>query len=126
MSHEEERQDPETVRAEHSPLKFSLAGVQLKFSALAEATGGMTIPVNGLGGDWILKLPSTHDAVAENEFVMLGLAEALGIETPEPRLLDLTEIHGLPDGVSQLKGKAFGGPTVRSRGRRSAGPSGGS
>jgi serine/threonine-protein kinase HipA len=108
ISEQEEREDPETIRAEHSPLKFSLAGIQLKFSALADATGGMTVPVNGLGGDWILKLPSvTHDAVAENEFIMLGLAEALGIETPERKLLDLSKIHGLPDGVSQLKGKAL-------------------
>jgi serine/threonine-protein kinase HipA len=108
MSEQEEREDPEIERAEHSPLKFSLAGVQLKFSALANAAGGMTIPVNGLGGDWILKLPSsTHDAVAENEFIMLGLAEALGIETSERRLLDVNEIQGLPDGASQLKGKAL-------------------
>jgi serine/threonine-protein kinase HipA len=108
ISEQEEHGDPETLRAEHSPLKFSLAGVQLKFSALAGATAGMTIPVNGLGGDWILKLPSaTHDAVAENEFVMLGLAEALGIETPQRKLLDISEIQGLPDGPSRLKGKAL-------------------
>jgi serine/threonine-protein kinase HipA len=31
---------------------FSLAGVQLKFSALREGRG-MTIPVSGTGGDWI-------------------------------------------------------------------------
>ena len=108
ISEQEEHGDPEMLRAEHSPLKFSLAGVQLKFSALAGATAGMTIPVNGLGGDWILKLPSaTHDAVAENEFVMLGLAEALGIETPQRKLLDISEIQGLPDGPSRLKGKAL-------------------
>src|SRR5882757_7100977 len=40
-------------------LRFSLAGVQLKFSAVKEATGGLTIPADGVGGSWIVKLPST-------------------------------------------------------------------
>ena len=39
-------------------LRFSLAGVQLKFSALEEPRGGLTIPARGIGGSWIVKLPS--------------------------------------------------------------------
>ncbi|HEU0061941.1 MAG TPA: HipA N-terminal domain-containing protein, partial [Hyphomicrobiaceae bacterium] len=35
-------------------LRFSLAGVQLKFSALMNATGGLTIPAEGVGGSWIV------------------------------------------------------------------------
>jgi serine/threonine-protein kinase HipA len=31
-------------------LRFSLAGVQLKFSAVMEASGGLTIPAHGIGG----------------------------------------------------------------------------
>ncbi|MGK7761226.1 type II toxin-antitoxin system HipA family toxin, partial [Marinovum sp. B10] len=38
-------------------LRFSLAGVQLKFSAVMEASGGLTIPASGVGGSWIVKLP---------------------------------------------------------------------
>ena len=41
-------------------LRFSLAGVQLKFSAVLETTGGLTIPAHGIGGSWIVKLPSTQ------------------------------------------------------------------
>jgi serine/threonine-protein kinase HipA len=41
-----------------SILKFSLAGVQLKFSALMNAPAGLTIPSHGRGGEWIVKLPS--------------------------------------------------------------------
>src|SRR5262249_19177136 len=53
------------------PLRFSLAGVQLKFSGLMEASGGLTIPADGMGGSWIVKLPSaTYRAVPENEFAM--------------------------------------------------------
>ena len=43
----------ERDRDEHAPepvLRFSLAGIQLKFSALMEATGGLTIPAGGIGG----------------------------------------------------------------------------
>ena len=62
-------------RQEADVLRFSLAGVQLKFSAVMEAAGGLTIPAEGIGGSWIVKLPSSSfPAVPENEFVMLELA----------------------------------------------------
>ena len=51
---EREDQPPETA------LRFSLAGVQLKFSAVMEAAGGLTIPADGMGGSWIVKLPSAR------------------------------------------------------------------
>lgn len=61
---------------DHPPetaLRFSLAGVQLKFSAVMEASGGLTVPAGGMGGSWIVKLPSARfPAVPENEFVMAG------------------------------------------------------
>ncbi len=64
-------------------LRFSLAGVQLKFSAVMEASGGLTIPAGGMGGSWIVKLPSARFAsVPENEYAMLALARAVGIEVP--------------------------------------------
>ena len=46
--------------SDDSALRFSLAGVQLKFSAVMEASGGLTIPVEGVGGSWIVKLPSSR------------------------------------------------------------------
>jgi serine/threonine-protein kinase HipA len=82
------------------PLKFSLAGVQLKFSAVEAATGGLTIPVSGAGGDWIVKLPSTqYRDVPSHEFLMLELARAVGIRVPDTRLLDAGEVAGLPGDV---------------------------
>ena len=78
-------------------LRFSLAGVQLKFSAVMEASGGLTIPARGIGGSWIVKLPSgQYPAVPENEYVMLALARAVGITVPETRLVPIREIDGLP------------------------------
>ncbi len=79
-------------------LRFSLAGVQLKFSAKAEATGGFTVPANGAGGSWIVKLPSEkHLQVPETEYSMLTLAGKIGIEIPELKLIPTTSVEGLPD-----------------------------
>lgn len=79
-------------------LRFSLAGVQVKFSAIMEAPGGLTIPAGGMGGSWIVKLPSARfAAVPENEFAMLELARRSGITVPENRLIRTADIKGLPD-----------------------------
>jgi serine/threonine-protein kinase HipA len=93
---------------EATALRFSLAGVQLKFSAVEKAQGGLTIPARGVGGDWIVKLPSARFAgVSENEFSMMSLAATIGIEVPAIRLLDLDEIAGLPDDIGRLQGAAY-------------------
>lgn len=83
-------------------LRFSLAGLQLKFSAVMESAGGLTIPAHGVGGSWIVKLPSARfDAVPENEFVMLELARAVGIDVPETMLVPVARIGGLPSVVTR-------------------------
>ncbi|MDP6344813.1 MAG: HipA domain-containing protein [Alphaproteobacteria bacterium] len=93
---------------ESPALRFSLAGVQLKFSAVLEATGGLTVPANGIGGSWIVKLPSMRfPAVAENEFVAMELAGRVGIPVPRLKLLPVQEIAGLPAEITDLKGKAL-------------------
>mgnify|MGYP001300548684 CR=1 FL=1 len=76
--------DPiEQAKVHEDILRFSLAGVQLKFSAISDATGGLTIPASGTGGDWIVKLPSTRFSdVPENEFASMSLARHVGIEVP--------------------------------------------
>ncbi len=90
------------------PLRFSLAGVQLKFSAIMESSGGLTIPAGGLGGSWIVKLPSARfKAVPENEFAMLELARRIGISVPENKLIDVAGINGLPDQAHTVEGKAL-------------------
>ena len=92
---------------EHHPresdiYRFSLAGVQLKFSALM-SNGGLTIPAHGVGGDWIVKLPSAQFShVPENEHAMMRLAAKVGITIPETKLVPIENITGLPDlGVLQ-------------------------
>jgi len=90
------------------PLRFSLAGVQLKFSAIMDATGGMTIPARGVGGEWIVKLPSAHfDRVPENEFSMMSLARQVGMDIPQIDLVAVEEIENLPGDVNALEGRAL-------------------
>ena len=85
------------------PLRFSLAGVQLKFSAVERATGGLTIPARGVGGDWIVKLPSSHyRRVCENEYSVMSMASRVGIDVPEIRLIPMVEIEGLPPELTGL------------------------
>ncbi|QOY88094.1 type II toxin-antitoxin system HipA family toxin [Paludibaculum fermentans] len=89
-------------------IRFSLAGTHLKFPAILEAAGGLTIPAQGIGGNWIVKLPSTQcPSVPENEFVMLELARAIGIQVPPLRLLPVAEIGGLPADFARLPGQAL-------------------
>lgn len=102
---EDEREDD---GSHPGALRFSLAGVQLKFSAVMEAAGGLTIPAHGLGGEWIVKLPSmSFAAVSENEFAMLELARAIGIAVPRIRLVPVNSIQGLPAEAARLTGNAL-------------------
>lgn len=89
-------------------LRFSLAGVQLKFSAVNEASGGLTIPARGIGGSWIVKLPSREfEGVPENEYSMMTLARMIGMDVPAIQLVDLESIRNLPEGIGTLKGQAL-------------------
>jgi len=92
---------------EHA-LRFSLAGVQLKFSAMEEASGGLTIPASGVGGSWIVKLPSReYRGVPENEFSMMRLADLIGMNVPAIDLVDIATIGNIPKGIDRIGDKAF-------------------
>ncbi len=89
-------------------LRFSLAGVQLKFSAIHNARGGLTIPAKGVGGSWIVKLPSREfRRVPENEYSMLTLARLVGMDVPALELVDVDAIENLPPGMGTLAGQAL-------------------
>lgn len=89
-------------------LRFSLAGVQLKFSAVQGARGGLTVPASGAGGDVIVKLPSPEFAgIPENEYSMMHLASRLGMDVPRIDLVDIDRVAGLPERARRLPGKAF-------------------
>lgn len=100
---------PDRVRESNvGILHFSLAGVQLKFSAIWEKGGKLTVPVNGIGGAWIVKLPSTtFPFVAENEYVMMEMARKIGIDVPETALVHVDQIVGIPAGFRKVGGMAY-------------------
>ena len=76
--------------------KFSLAGVQMKFSMKAK-DGRYNISKGGVLGDWIIKTPSTHHKdVPLNEFSAMTLASMAGVDVPEMQLVELDKLDNLP------------------------------
>jgi serine/threonine-protein kinase HipA len=101
---EQSRSDTE----QHRMLRFSLAGIQLKFSAVLEPAGGLTIPADGAGGSWIVKLPSnSFSQVPEAEFSMLTLARQIGISVPQFKLMPTSSIKGLPSDIPERMGNSL-------------------
>lgn len=91
------KENPEKV-----PLRFSLAGVQLKFSAIKTEKNSLTIPANGVGGQWIVKLPHAEFSdIPENEYTMMELARRVGIDVPETALISIEKLQGLPPELRQ-------------------------
>lgn len=86
------------------PMRFSLAGVQLKFSAFGnDDSKGLTIPVRGVGGNWIVKFPSRRfDGVPEAEAATMTFAKAIGIDVPDHRLVPVASIEGLPKDIDDF------------------------
>ena len=106
----EDESAEDTKKKRENALRFSLAGVQLKFSAVHndQANKGLTIPASGVGGSWIVKLPSLRfEGIPENEYALLTLARLVGIDVPEIQLIDIDAIANLPKGIGDLIGQAF-------------------
>lgn len=106
LNHRTEKNNNNHGKHLDDALRFSLAGVQLKFSAICEARGTLTIPATGMGGSWIVKLPSARFAgVPENEYSMMTLAKHVGIDVPPIHLIDINDIHNLPTGIGDIQGQ---------------------
>ena len=76
--------------------QFSLAGVQMKFS-MREKDGRYQIAESGELGDWIIKTPSTkHSHVPLNEYTAMHLAELVGVNIPDIKLVKLDNLDKLP------------------------------
>ena len=76
--------------------RFSLAGVQMKFS-MKEKDGRYNLTKNGELGDWIIKTPSTkHKHVPLNEYTAMNLAALAGVDIPDIELIELNKLDNLP------------------------------
>ncbi|HED15837.1 MAG TPA: type II toxin-antitoxin system HipA family toxin [Gammaproteobacteria bacterium] len=86
------------IKFEGSDLrnKFSLAGIQMKFS-MKEKDGRYNLTKNGELGDWIIKTPSTkHKHVPVNEYTAMNLAALAGVDIPDIKLIELNKLDNLP------------------------------
>lgn len=78
-------------------VKFSLAGVQLKFSALANRAR-LSVPAQAGTGRCIVKLSTEHyPQLPEAEFAAMSLCGLLGVNTASCRLAATEEIDGIPE-----------------------------
>lgn len=84
------------MTAAEEGLRFSLAGVQLKFSMLLREEK-LTLPAKGETGEWIVKFDSpTFPSLPENEFSMLSWARETGFTVPECALRPIQDLQGFP------------------------------
>jgi serine/threonine-protein kinase HipA len=84
------------ARHEHDALRFSLAGVQLKFSMM-RTDDKLVLPMHGQAGHWIVKLPDQrYPQVPETEWSTMTWARATGIEIPPFELVPLDRLEGIP------------------------------
>ena len=76
--------------------KFSLAGIQMKFS-MKEKDSRYNLTKNGKLGDWIIKTPSTkYKNLPLNEYTAMSLASLAGVEIPDIKLIELSKLDNLP------------------------------
>ncbi|MDR1887856.1 MAG: HipA domain-containing protein [Zoogloeaceae bacterium] len=92
---------------EASPLKFSLGGMQMKFSMLRQGER-YTLNMGTQLGNYIVKPPSRDFAALPRvEAATMETARAVGIDVPEVLLLPPEQIDGLPDMGAYPQGEAF-------------------
>jgi len=88
--------EPVPIPPSRPGFKFSLAGVQSKFS-MRQRDGTYHMPPDGELGDWIVKPPSPrHAFVPLNEFTAMSLAQSAGVDIPEITLVPVAKLSDLP------------------------------
>jgi serine/threonine-protein kinase HipA len=89
-------------------LRFSLAGVQLKFSAVEKQDQRFTLPFRGMGGRWIMKFGSeAYPRLPENEHATMAWAAQSGISVPTHRLVATRDIEGIDERFLALGERVF-------------------
>lgn len=96
------KQDESASEREPYPIRFSLAGVQMKLSMML-STNTLALPGRGELGDHLVKLPSRHyDNLIENEYSMMTWAREAGIDVPDCEIRQADELGRLPSGFGAL------------------------
>lgn len=85
-----------TSTVPHGAVKFSLAGVQLKFITAAEGDR-LTLPARSGEGRFIVKVPSgRYPGLPEAEYAAMSLGEMIGINVAKCRLMSTHLIDSIP------------------------------
>ena len=80
-------------------LRFSLAGMGLKFSMRQEGDR-LVLPAHGEDGGWIVKTPDgNYPGLVANEAAVMRLAGELGIEVPEVHVRHRNQVDELGEGA---------------------------
>ena len=80
-------------------LRFSLAGMGLKFSMRQEGDR-LVLPARGEDGGWIVKTPDgNYPGLVANEAAVMRLAGELGIEVPEVHVRHRNQVDELGEGA---------------------------
>lgn len=84
---------PEEVRG----IRFSLAGLHLKFSLIKNGHV-LTLPARGEHGLLVVKIPLARgfDGIVENEYSVMTWARAAGFEVPHLEIIDAEQMQGIP------------------------------
>lgn len=84
------------LETEDAGLRFSLAGVQLKFS-LVKHSGRFAMPGRDGRGDWIAKISmEAYTELCANEWVTMEWARMLGFDVPATELRTLQDLIDVP------------------------------
>lgn len=96
---------PQTAGPAH--LKFSLGGMQLKFSMLRQGER-YTLNTGGRLGNYIIKPPSRDfPGLPQVEAAAMATARAVGIDVPETLLLHPDQLEGLSNILGHLPDEPF-------------------
>lgn len=82
----------ESRTKDNTAFRFSLAGVQMKFSVLLDADK-LRLPMRDELGDWIVKFDSASSPnLPANEYAIMQWARVAGFDVPECRLIPVTSL----------------------------------
>lgn len=84
-----------TVTDERDAFRFSLAGVQLKFSMVRRADRFL-LPGSDERGEWIVKIAREPTGLVENEFVTMEWARRAGFAVPKCELRKISDLIDVP------------------------------